>query len=158
MAEAWKLVRRIAIVVGVLLTITVFAELLDVFLSLHRVSPVLGWLFAASGFGAIVGGAVYLAWTLRSRPVVLTPPASEPEETASPADLQRHAKYLGRYLLNLSENERLSISQQQEAKSASRTLRLSRNFWFRPSMPMTLSRRLRVSSRHSERKERKCRV
>jgi hypothetical protein len=118
-AEAWRLVSRAVLILGLLLTFAVVVEVLDLFLALHRVSPTLAWSFGVLGGGCVVGGLIYLAWAIRARPRVLTPPRPVVFEAADERTLAEHLRYLGRYARNLSRNPLLSVADRSRARDFS---------------------------------------
>jgi uncharacterized membrane protein YcjF (UPF0283 family) len=110
---------RIALLVGVLLSVIAVSEVLDLYLGLRELSPFAAASFALAVAVVVLGGAAYLAvqW-LAHPPVLLAPPRTE--ELAR--DVQHHARWLARYLQRLAENPLVADDGRAEARTAARRL------------------------------------
>jgi hypothetical protein len=119
MQRLFTLTVRITLVAGVLLSLIAVSEVLDLYLSLRELSPLVAALFATVGTLTLAGSAAYLGvrWYMHP-PVLLAPPRTD--EIAH--DLPRHARYLRRYLDRLAENPLLDQERQRHAREAARRL------------------------------------
>lgn len=108
---------RVTLVVGVLLSLIVVSEVLDLYLSLRELSPAVATAFAFVVAVILAASVAYLAaqWYTHP-PVLLAPPRSE--DLAR--DVQHHARYLARYLERLAQNPALSPEQAAQAHLAAR--------------------------------------
>jgi uncharacterized membrane protein YcjF (UPF0283 family) len=107
------------LVVGVLLSLVVVSEVLDLYLSLSQLSPLVATLFATIVVLILLASVVYLVvqWFTHP-PVLLAPPRTE--DLAR--DVQHHARWLSRYLERLAQNPLLLRDDQHEARAAGRRL------------------------------------
>lgn len=116
LAQIWRTVLRILVVLGVLFAFFFVNELARAFLLFYRVQPVLGFAFAGVvGLGAVVL-AVYGLVRLRRHPAVLRPPPLPPLGKAGHAEMRRYLKYLVRYLGRLADNPGLDEAQRAQAE------------------------------------------
>jgi uncharacterized membrane protein YcjF (UPF0283 family) len=119
MDRLFTLALRVTLIVGVLLSLVVVSEMLNLYLALRELSPLAATLFASVSTLTLIGSATYLGvrW-YRHPPVLLAPPRTD--EIAR--DLPRHAQYLRHYLDRLAENPLLDGERQRKAKAAARRL------------------------------------
>ncbi len=122
--QLWKVIRTAVLVVGVLLTFFAVVEVLQAYETLRGFHPVAGWAFV----GLLGLGLLWLiVWYVRrvlSRPRVLTPPKIPDRENASPRQLRRWTRYLGKFLGRLAGNPLLSAEQHAHAQAGAEKLRL----------------------------------
>ena len=119
MQQLVTLVSRIALVVGVLLSLIAVSEVLDLYLALRELSPLAAALFALAVAAIVLGGLGYLLvqWFAHP-PVLLAPPRTE--DLAR--DVQHHARWLARYLHRLAENPLVADDRRAAARAAARRL------------------------------------
>ena len=119
MQQLVTLASRIALVVGLLLTLVAVSEVLDLYLALRELSPIAAAVFALAVAAVVLGGAAYLVvqW-LAHPPVLLAPPRTQ--DLAR--DVQHHAGWLARYLRRLAENPLLADDGRAVARAEARRL------------------------------------
>lgn len=112
----WRLVRNIAITLGVMVSIVFLSELARLLAFLFQLSPILG--YAGVLACAIVCVAIVLrllrAWYRYPR--ILSPPPIGDIETASHENLRDYCRYLSRYLRQLTTNPNLSAEARAQAR------------------------------------------
>lgn len=106
-SHVWKLIARITLVIGVLLTLFVTVELFRAFVTFYRLRPYLGWTFLAVLAVILLVAFLYIWRQLHRYPKPLIPPALPPFNVATHAELKRYTRYLMRYLERLAANRRL---------------------------------------------------
>ncbi len=119
---AWKLIRLIFIVFGVLLSFIALMEFLQAYQALRTIHPIAGHLFLTAVAAGLAWLGVYYWKTVGSRPRVLTPPKIEDFQSANIRCLRKYIRYLGRYLERLAHNPNLSEDQRRQAGTASDSL------------------------------------
>ena len=109
MLKSWfKMIRTALIVIGVLLSIFAFVEVVRAYQTLYAMHPVAGYIF----LGLIAAGLAWLILhmivTIGSHPRVLIPPKINDPSQASVGHLHKYVKYLIKYLSRLINNELMS--------------------------------------------------
>lgn len=100
-----RLIGRITLVVGALLTFLLVFEVLRLFLALHQFHPALAWGYAGLLTLLVVGGSVYLWGQFNRYPRPLRPPPRPVLDEQTPhAELKKYARYLKRYSARLARN------------------------------------------------------
>ena len=104
-SHTWKLICRVAVVLGVLFTFFVLVEMLRVFLLFYRIHPVIGWVYAVV---LLIAGGWFIKGFIRewhAYPKALKPPEMPKELATAHFDvLHSYCKYLLLYLDRLSGN------------------------------------------------------
>lgn len=119
----WKIFRTALLIIGVLLTLFAVLEVIRAFNTLYEVHPVAGWAFVgvlAVGL-LLLFGRLFVA--IASRPPVLRVPRTADREHATPAELRRYGRYLGKYIRRLSRNRLFSKEQRAIAAAGLQSLR-----------------------------------
>ncbi len=121
--DLWNIILKAFIVAGVVLTTLFLVELLRIFMFLYRITPVLGFAFAAFLLAlTLIIIARFIVARRRSPPVLVAPPLGDPN-TATHAEMVAYCRYLARYLDRLSENENLDSAQQTAAREQVATIK-----------------------------------
>ena len=116
--QAWDIVLKAILLVGVLLTLLVGLELLRAFIFFYRFRPWLGWVFAGVVLALALAVPVYFLLKLRRLPRVLKPPRLTDSEKPRYPELVKYCRYLERYLSRLAANSRLADEQRAQAAAA----------------------------------------
>jgi uncharacterized membrane protein YcjF (UPF0283 family) len=119
MQQIFTLATRAALIVGALLTLIAVSEVLDLYLSLQQLSPLVATLFASVVVLLVGGGAVYVLVQWYAHPPVLLAP---PRTQDLARDVPHYARYLARYLERLAENELLGDEARRAGRVAARRL------------------------------------
>lgn len=111
----WRLVRNIAITLGVMVSIVFLSELTRVLAFLFRLSPILGYagVLACAIVCVVIVLRLLRAWYRYPR--VLAPPLIGDIETASHDNLRDYCRYLSLYLRQLTTNPNLSAEARAQA-------------------------------------------
>ncbi len=114
-----RLIGRVTLVVGALLTFLLVFEVLRLFLALHQFSPPLAWIYAGLLALLVVGGSGYLWRQFNRYPRPLRPaPRPVLAERTPHAELKRYARYLHTYSARLARNPNLRAADQTALDAA----------------------------------------
>lgn len=106
MLKNWfKIIRTSLVVIGVLLSVFAFVEIVRAYQTLYAMHPVVGYIFLGLIIAGLLWLILYLIVTIGSRPRVLIPPKIEDTQQASIHQLHKYIKYLCKYLSRLLDNE-----------------------------------------------------
>jgi hypothetical protein len=117
----WRMVRTMALVVGVALSLFAVIELIRAYEVLRGVHAWVGYGFLALLGGSMAALGLYVGLTLARRPRVLTAPMGK-VKCAGRRWLVRYCRYLAKYLTRLSENEHVSEADQVRAAAAAKRI------------------------------------
>lgn len=110
----WRLLCRILVLVGVLLSFFAVIELLRAYLTLRNLHPLAGYAYLAALAALLIWACYYLWAIFRTHPRTLAlPPTDRP---------RKYARYLARYLRRLQLNAALSNEQKTSAQNGHQQL------------------------------------
>ena len=110
----WRLFRKLAVLIGVLLSFFALLELARAYVTLRDLHPLASYGFLVI-LGALLAWSIYYFWSaFRSYPRALTPPPR--------SRTRRYAKYLCRYLQRLQNNDAVPDEQKDSLRDAKEKL------------------------------------
>ncbi len=102
-----RITGRIALVVGVFLSLFAALEVVRLFVFLYRIRPYMGWTYAVLVIALVVWAVLYIGGYLRRYPRPLKAPPRPDFGTPEHAELKVYATYLLTYQKRLLRNKRL---------------------------------------------------
>lgn len=103
-----RLLRKIVLAFGVILSFFATLEILRAYQTLYFFHPYVGYAFLATIICSVIGLVGYFVLAIMKHPPVLKPPPIVDRDNPSLDELQEQGKYIVKYAQRLVENEHLS--------------------------------------------------
>jgi uncharacterized membrane protein YcjF (UPF0283 family) len=108
LAHWWKVLRKVTVTVGLLLSFLFLVEVLRVFLVLRDLYSPLGYIFVACIIAAIFYTSILILLRIKKRPKIIVPPNVGNLQNPSADECYAYCRYLVKYIERLTENSNLN--------------------------------------------------